>query len=52
MARVRAPLQYWADVVKWMFQHQKLSREEAIRAAAVKAVNALIDAGEHHSPMR
>jgi hypothetical protein len=31
-----------------MFQHQKLSREEAIQAAAVKAVNALIDAGEHH----
>jgi hypothetical protein len=31
-----------------MIQHQKLSREEAIQAAAVKAVNALIDAGEHH----
>jgi hypothetical protein len=31
-----------------MFQHQKFSREEAIQAAAVKAVNALIDAGEHH----
>jgi hypothetical protein len=39
MALVRALLRYWADVAKWMFQHQNLSREEAIQAAAVKAVN-------------
>jgi len=29
-------------VAKWLFQHDKLSRDEAIEAAAVRAVNEAI----------
>jgi len=36
----------WAKVATWLFQHEKLSREEAIEAAAVKAANEAICAHE------
>lgn len=29
----------WSQVATWMYQHEKLSREQAVQAAAVKAVN-------------
>jgi hypothetical protein len=34
-----APLWDWATVARWLFQHDKLSRDEAIEAEAVKAAN-------------
>jgi transcriptional regulator with XRE-family HTH domain len=36
----------WSQVATWLYRHDKLSREEAIAAAAVKAVNEAISAGE------
>ncbi|MGY3471454.1 putative DNA-binding transcriptional regulator AlpA [Bradyrhizobium sp. LM6.11] len=44
VARVTSdsPLWDWATVSKWLFQHDKLSRDEAIQAAAVRAANAAI----------
>ena len=37
-----SPLWDWATVAKWLFHHDKLSRDEAIEAAAVRAANAAI----------
>lgn len=44
VARVTSdsPLWDWATVAKWLFHHDKLSRDEAIAAAAVRAANAAI----------
>src|SRR4051794_15858386 len=44
VARVTSdsPLWDWATVAKWLFHHDKLSRDEAIEAAAVRAANAAI----------
>jgi predicted DNA-binding transcriptional regulator AlpA len=36
----------WAEVARWLFQHQKLSREQAIKAEAVKIANRVICADE------
>jgi predicted DNA-binding transcriptional regulator AlpA len=36
----------WAEVATWLFQHEKLSREEAIEAEAVKVANEAICARE------
>src|SRR3984893_9278948 len=36
----------WSQVATWLYQHEKLSRESAIEAAAVKAVNEAICAHE------
>lgn len=49
VARVTSdsPLWDWATVAKWLFQHEKISRETAIEAAAVRAANAAI---ESHQP--
>ncbi len=51
VARVTSdtPLWDWATVAAWLFRHQKLSREEAIEAEAVKAANEAIKA---HEPLR
>jgi hypothetical protein len=48
VARVTSdsPLWDWASVAKWLFQHEKLSRDEAIVAEAVRASNAAIGARE------
>jgi hypothetical protein len=43
------PLWDWATVATWLFRHQKLSREEAVEAEAVKAANEAIKA---HEPLR
>ncbi|MEZ5785916.1 MAG: hypothetical protein R3D62_05420 [Xanthobacteraceae bacterium] len=32
----------WAEVAAWLFQHKKLSREQAIEAEAIKIANAAI----------
>lgn len=44
VARVTSdsPLWDWATVAKWLFQHDKLSRDDAIAAAAVRAANQAI----------
>jgi hypothetical protein len=49
VARVtsESPLWDWASVAKWLYQHKKLTREEAIEAEAVRAANAAIEA---HQP--
>jgi hypothetical protein len=46
VARVTSdsPLWDWATVAKWLFQHEKLSREAAIEAEAVRIANASIQA--------
>jgi transcriptional regulator with XRE-family HTH domain len=51
VARVTSdtPLWDWATVATWLFRHQKLSREEAVEAEAVKAANEAIKA---HEPLR
>jgi predicted transcriptional regulator len=36
----------WTEVATWLFQHKRLSREEVIAAAAVKAANEAISAHE------
>jgi transcriptional regulator with XRE-family HTH domain len=48
VARVtsKTSLYDWATVATWLFQHQQLSREEAIKAEAVKAANEAITAQE------
>jgi hypothetical protein len=48
VARVTSdtPLWDWATVATWLFRHQKLSRDEAIEAEAVKAANEAIKARE------
>jgi predicted DNA-binding transcriptional regulator AlpA len=48
VARVTSdsPLWDWSSVAKWLFQHEKLSRNEAIEAEAVRAMNAAIQAQE------
>lgn len=38
------PLWDWADVAVWFYQHDKLPREAAIEAAAVKVANSVISA--------
>ncbi|MDH6259979.1 hypothetical protein [Bradyrhizobium sp. BR13661] len=44
VARVTSdsPLWDWATVAKWLFHHDKLSRDAAIEAAAVRAANEAI----------
>ncbi|MCK1392055.1 hypothetical protein [Bradyrhizobium sp. 1] len=51
VARVTSdsPLWDWATVAKWLFHHDKLSRDEAIKAAAVRAANEAI--GSHASKL-
>jgi hypothetical protein len=48
VARVTSdtPLWDWATVATWFFRHQKLSRDEAIEAEAVKVANEAIKAQE------
>src|ERR1700722_18114035 len=48
VARVTSdsPLWDWAAVAKWLFQNAKISRDEAIQAEAMKAVNAAIESRE------
>jgi hypothetical protein len=41
-----SPLWDWASVAKWLFQNEKLSRDAAIEAEVVRAVNAAIEAHE------
>lgn len=49
VARVTSdtPLWDWSTVAKWLFQHEKLSRDAAIEAEAVKAAN---EALKTHEP--
>jgi predicted DNA-binding transcriptional regulator AlpA len=42
-----SPLWDWATVAKWLFQNEKISRNTAIQAEAVRAANAAI---ESHAP--
>ncbi|MCX7319448.1 MAG: hypothetical protein NT113_08120 [Hyphomicrobiales bacterium] len=48
VARVtsESPLWDWSSVAKWLFEHDKLSRSEAIEAEAIRAVNAALPAFE------
>jgi hypothetical protein len=48
VARVTSdsPLWDWATVAKWLFQNEKISREKALEAEAVRAANAAIEAHE------
>jgi hypothetical protein len=48
VARVtsKTPLWDWSTVARWMFKHQKLSREEAVAAEIVRHANAAIDHGD------
>jgi hypothetical protein len=48
IARVTSdsPLWDWASVAKWLFHHEKLSREQAIEAEAVRIANAAIQSCE------
>jgi hypothetical protein len=48
VARVtsESPLWDWADVAVWFCRQQKISREVAIQAGAVREANRLIDRGE------
>jgi hypothetical protein len=48
VARVTSdsPLWDWATVARWLFQHNKLTRETAMEAEAVRAANAAIEARE------
>lgn len=48
IARVTSdsPLWDWATVAKWLFRHEKLSREAAIEAEAVRIANAAIGSGK------
>lgn len=38
-----SPLWDWPSVAKWLYQHKKISREEAIEAIAVRATNTAIE---------
>ncbi len=48
VARVTSdsPLWDWATVAKWLFQHEKISRDTAMEAEAVRAANAAIECHE------
>jgi predicted DNA-binding transcriptional regulator AlpA len=48
VARVTSdsPLWDWAAVAKWLFQHDKITRETALEAEAVKVANEAIEAHE------
>jgi DNA helicase IV len=50
VARVtsESPLWDWATVARWMFEHEKLSREVAIEAEIVKEANEAICTGNTH----
>jgi predicted DNA-binding transcriptional regulator AlpA len=50
VARVTSdsPLWDWADVARWLFQNQKLTRDQAIEAEAVSQANQVIASGEQH----
>jgi hypothetical protein len=52
IARVTSetPLWDWATVAKWLFQHEKLPREKALEAEAVKVANEVIEA--HRANLR
>jgi predicted DNA-binding transcriptional regulator AlpA len=41
-----SPLWEWSSVAKWLFQNEKLSREMALEAEAVRAANAAIQSHE------
>lgn len=43
-----SPLWNWAVVARWLFRHNRLSREAAIEADAVKEANDAIACGEVH----
>jgi len=45
VARVTSdsPLWDWATVAKWLFQHEKIGRDTAMEAAAIRAANAAIE---------
>ena len=40
-----SPLWDWASVARWLFKNQKLSRENAVKAAVVKHANDALQAG-------
>lgn len=40
-----SPLWDWSAVAKWLVEHDKLTRDEAIEAAVVKAANMLLKTG-------
>jgi hypothetical protein len=48
VARVTSdsPLWDWATVAKWLFQHEKISRDAAMEAEAFRAANAAIECHE------
>jgi len=48
VARVTSdsPLWEWAEVAKWLFKNEKLTRESAIEAEALRAANEAIEARE------
>jgi hypothetical protein len=48
VARVTSdsPLWDWATVAKWLFKHEKISREAALEAEAVRIANAAIQSHE------
>jgi hypothetical protein len=48
VARVTSdsPLWDWAEVAKWLFKHDKLTRDSAVEAEAVSAANEAIEARE------
>jgi hypothetical protein len=50
IARVTSdsPLWDWATVARWLFENEKLSRDEAIEAEAVRQANEVIHSGEQH----
>jgi|ERR1700728_3179398 len=50
VARVTSdtPLWDWATVAAWLFQHEKLSRDDAIEAEVMKAANEAIKDHETH----
>jgi hypothetical protein len=41
-----SPLWDWATVARWLFQNEKISRDTAIQAEAVRAANAAIESHE------
>lgn len=49
IARVTSdsPLWEWATVAKWLFRHEKLSKEAAMEAEAVRIANAAIQSHDH-----
>jgi hypothetical protein len=38
-----SPLWDWSTIAKWLFQNEKIARETAIEAEAIRAANAAIE---------